>query len=250
MMEASEAGVVVEERPKTGGSRIGFGALRNREFTLFWSGQAISQTGTWMQQFAQGWVVATLASSALALASVNLAASIPILLLTPFGGVAADRMDRRRILLFTQTVLAVLAIVLGVVIQAGDLRLWEVWLVALLLGVATAYDLSAYQAFYPQLVEREDLPQAIALNQATFHGSRIIGPALASWLVARWGTAAAFYANGASFLAVIGSLLLIRPAPAIGTTGHTRLSIGEGVRYVREHPHIVALLGAVKKQGR
>jgi len=243
MMKASEAGVVVAERPKMGGSKIGLGALRSRGFALFWSGQAISQTGTWMQQFAQGWVVATLASSALALASVNLAASIPILFLTPLGGVAADRMDRRRILLFTQTVLAVLAIVLGVVIQAGHLRLWEVWLVALLLGVATAYDLPAYQAFYPQLVEREDLPQAIALNQATFHGSRIIGPAVASWVVARWGTAAAFYANGASFLAVIGSLLLIRPAPAAGTTGQTRLSMGEGVRYVREHPHIVALLG-------
>jgi len=243
MTEASEGGVVVAERPKTGWSRIGIGALRSREFALFWSGQAISQTGTWMQQFAQGWVVATLASSALALASVNLAASIPILFLTPFGGVAADRMDRRRILLFTQTVLAVLAIVLGVVIQAGHLQLWEVWLVALLLGVATAYDLPAYQAFYPQLVEREDLPQAIALNQATFHGSRIIGPAIASWVVARWGMAAAFFANGASFLAVIGSLLLIRPAPAAGTTGHTRLSMGEGVRYVREHPHIVALLG-------
>ena len=86
MTEASEDGVVVAERPKTGGSRIGFGALRSREFALFWSGQAISQTGTWMQQFAQGWVVATLASSAFALASVNLAASIPILFLTPFGG--------------------------------------------------------------------------------------------------------------------------------------------------------------------
>jgi|SRR5271157_1020352 len=243
MMEASESRVAAAERPKTGGSSIGLGALRNREFALFWSGQAISQTGTWMQQFAQGWVVATLASSAFALASVNLAASIPILFLTPFGGVAADRMDRRRILLFTQTVLAVLAIVLGVLIQAGHLRLWEVWLVALLLGAATAYDLPAYQAFYPQLVEREDLRQAIALNQATFHGSRIIGPAIASWLVARWGTAAAFYANGASFLAVIGSLLLIRPASAAGRTGHTRLSMAEGVRYVREHPHVVALLG-------
>jgi len=242
-MEASDSRVVAAERPKTGGSSIGLGALRNREFALFWSGQAISQTGTWMQQFAQGWVVATLASSAFALASVNLAASIPILFLTPFSGVAADRMDRRRILLFTQTVLAVLAIVLGVLIQASHLRLWEVWLVALLLGVATAYDLPAYQAFYPQLVEREDLRQAIALNQATFHGSRIIGPAIASWLVARWGTAAAFYANGASFLAVIGSLLLIRPAAAAGRTGHTRLSMAEGVRYVREHPHIVALLG-------
>ena len=219
-------------------------ALRNREFALFWSGQAISQTGTWMQQFAQGWVVTTLASSALALASVNLAASIPILILTPFGGVAADRMERRRILLVTQSALAALAVVMGVLIDADCLHLWHVWLIAALLGVATAYDLPAYQSFFPQLVEREDLPQAIALNQATFHGSRIIGPAIASWLVARWGMAAAFFANGASFLAVIGSLLLIRPRAAmVDRTAHMRLSMAEGVRYVRQRPNMIALLG-------
>ena len=137
-------------------------ALRKPEFALFWGGQAISQTGTWMQQFAQGWLVTTLASSALALAFVNLAASIPILILTPLGGVAADRMDRRRILLITQSVLAVLAVVMGLLIQAGHLRLWHVWAIAVLLGVATAYDLPAYQSFFPQLVEREELSQAIA----------------------------------------------------------------------------------------
>lgn len=124
-----------------------------------------------MQQFAQGWVATTLASSALALASVNLAASVPILILTPYGGVAADRVDRRRILLVTQTVPALLAIVLGLLVQAGHLQLWHVWLSALLLGVVTAYDLPAYQSFFPQLVNREDLPQAIALNQATFSGT-------------------------------------------------------------------------------
>jgi len=218
-------------------------ALRKREFALFWSGQAISQTGTWMQQFAQGWVVTTLASSAFALASVNLAASIPILILTPFGGVAADRMDRRRILLFTQSVLAVLAVALGVLIQASHLQLWHVWMIAVLLGIATAYDLPAYQSFYPQLVEKEDLPQAIALNQAAFHGSRIIGPAIASWFVAQWGMAAAFFANGTSFLAVIGSLLLIKPRDVTGGRTNKRLSMAEGVRYVRENPQIVALLG-------
>ena len=218
-------------------------ALQKREFALFWSGQAISQTGTWMQQFAQGWVVTTLASSAFALASVNLAASIPILILTPFGGVAADRMDRRRILLFTQSVLAVLAVALGVLIQASHLQLWHVWMIAVLLGIATAYDLPAYQSFYPQLVEKEDLPQAIALNQAAFHGSRIIGPAIASWFVAQWGMAAAFFANGTSFLAVIGSLLLIKPRDVTGGRTNKRLSMAEGVLYVREHPQIVALLG-------
>jgi len=218
--------------------------LGNREFALFWSGQSISQTGTWMQQFAQGWVVTTLAASALALASVNFAASIPMLILMPFGGVAADRLERRRILLVTQSVMAVLAVLLGVLIQAHLLRLWHVWLIALLLGVATAYDVPAYQSFYPQLVDTEDLPQAIALNQATFHGSRIIGPAVASWLVALWGMAAAFFANGVSFLAVIGSLLLIKPraATAASPVG-TRQFMAEGVRYIRERQNILALFG-------
>jgi MFS family permease len=238
------AAALPPEIPTAGPPRSVLGALRNREFTLFWSGQAISQTGTWMQQFAQGWVVTTLASSALALASVNLAASIPILILTPFGGVAADRMDRRRILLVTQTVLALLAVAMGVLIQAGHLQLWQVWLIALLLGVATAYDLPAYQSFFPQLVDRDDIPRAIALNQATFHASRIIGPAIASGLVARWGTAAAFFANGASFLAVIGSLLLIRArAVTSNETVRTRLFMVEGVQYVRERPQMLALLG-------
>jgi MFS family permease len=234
---------VAEAWPGRGKPRSVLGALGNREFALFWSGQAISQTGTWMQQFAQGWVVTTLAASAFALASVNFAASIPILIVTPFGGVAADRMERRRILLVTQSVLAVLAVLMGVLVQAGHLRLWQVWSIAAVLGLATAYDLPAYQSFFPQLVEREDLSQAIALNQATFHGSRIIGPAIASWFVARWGMAAAFFANGASFLAVIGSLLLIRPRAAMGgVIEHTRFSMAEGVSYVRERQHILALL--------
>jgi len=219
-------------------------ALRNREFALFWGGQAVSQTGTWMQQFAQGWVVTSLAPSALALASVNLAASIPTLILMPFGGVTADRMERRRILLVTQWAMGVLAVLMGALIQSGRLQLWHVWLIAGLLGLATAYDLPAYQSFYPQLVKKEDLPQAIALNQATFNGSRIIGPAIAAWLVARWGMAAAFFANGASFLAVIGSLLLIAPRAA-ATRGptNTRHFMAEGLRYVRKQPHLLALFG-------
>jgi MFS family permease len=167
-----------------------------------------------------------------------------MLILMPFGGVAADRMERRRILLVTQSVMAVLAVLLGALIQAHHIRLWHIWVIALLLGLATAYDLPAYQSFYPQLVETEDLPQAIALNQATFHGSRIIGPALASWFVALWGMAAAFFANGLSFLAVIGSLLLIKPGAATAASPvGTRQFMAEGVRYVRERQNILAVFG-------
>jgi MFS family permease len=218
--------------------------LGNRDFTLFWSGQAISQIGTWMQQFAQGWVITTLAGSAFALASVNFAASIPMLILMPFGGVVADRMERRRILLVTQWVMALLAVLMGVLIHVGRLHLWHVWVVAFLLGLATAYDMPAYQSFYPQLVQPEALPQVIALNQASFHGSRIIGPALASWFVARWGMAAVFFANAASFLAVIGSLLTIKPRAAVAPGGMSKWRfMAEGMRYVRERKNIMALFG-------
>jgi MFS family permease len=237
-------GALAGEVPEKTSARSVVRVLRNREFALFWSGQAISQTGTWMQQFAQGWVVTTLAGSAFALASVNFAAAIPMLLLMPFGGVVADRMERRRILLVTQWVMALLAVLMGVLIHADRLQLWHVWVIALLLGLATAYDMPAYQSFYPQLVEPEDLPQAIALNQASFHGSRIIGPALASWFVARWGMAAAFYANAASFIAVIGSLHSIKPrAAAAGSRASTFHFLAEGVRYVRERNNIMALFG-------
>src|SRR5260370_10243269 len=161
--------------------------LRHREFAIFWAGQAISLVGTWMQAFAQGWVVTGLTTSAFALGLVNFCNSIPTLVLMPFGGVAADRLERRRILVWTQFTMLILAAVMGALIATHRLHLWHIYVIALLLGVATAYDLPAYQAFYPQLVDREDLSQAISLNHATFHGSRIIVPAAPSVRVALSG---------------------------------------------------------------
>jgi MFS family permease len=234
--------------PAAGRGRGGLavlGVLRHREFALFWSGQTISLVGTWMQAFAQGYVVTRLTSSATALGLVNFAMSVPTLLLMPFGGVAADRLERRRILIYTQWAMLVLAAVFGALIALHRLEIWHVYLIALVLGVATAYDLPAYQSFYPQLVEPGELPQAISLNQATFHGSRIIGPAVAAVLVHRWGEAAAFFANGASFLAVIVTLLMIRarPAAAPGRGGSMLTIMREGFQYVRERPEMQALLG-------
>lgn len=198
-----------------------------------------------MQGFAQGWVVANLTKTAFALGLVNFLMSVPTLLLMPIGGVVADRMERRQVLIYTQWLMLVLAAIMGVLVFTGRLELWHVYLIAIPTGIATAFELPAYQSFYPQLVEKEDLPQAISLNQATFHGSRIIGPALASGFVALWGTAAAFFANAASFLAAIGTLLLIqrRPPASSDRKTSTRNFMGEGFRYVKERPELQSLLG-------
>lgn len=219
--------------------------LRHREFAIFWVGQAVSLVGTWMQGFAQGWVVANLTTTAFALGLVNFLMSVPTLVLMPLGGVAADRLERRQILIYTQWLMMVLALAMGILVLTGRLELWHVYLIAIPTGIATAFELPAYQSFYPQLVEKEDLSQAISLNQATFHGSRIIGPALASAFVAVWGMAAAFFANALSFLGVIGSLLLIRRRPPASTDrgSSTRSFMAEGFRYVKERPELQALLG-------
>src|SRR5436309_4783093 len=129
--------------------------LRHREFAIFWSGQLVSLIGSWMQAFAQGWVVTSLTTSALALGLVNFCSSAPTLLLMPFGGVVADRLERRRILIVTQWVMLFLALAMGWLIATHRLVIWHVYVIALLLGVATAYDMPAFQSFYPQLVDRE-----------------------------------------------------------------------------------------------
>lgn len=239
----------VEQAPPPGNTaRRGPAALhvlRHREFALFWAGQGISLVGTWMQGFAQGWLVQGLTTSAFALGLINFASSIPTLILMPLGGLAADRSERRQILIGTQWVMMLLAAITGWLIATHQLQLWHLYPIALALGVCTAFELPAYQSFYPQLVEREDLPRAIALNQAAFHGARIIGPAVAAWFVARWGTQAAFFANAASFLAVIATLSMIkrRPAAVQRAGSSAGAMIREGVQYVRQRPLLTTLLG-------
>lgn len=245
--EESEASAPAAEAPpaaQPGGMAV-LQVLRRREFAMFFVGQSISLIGTWMQAFAQGWVVTTLTASAFALGLVNFASSIPTLVLMPFGGVAADRQDRRKILIWTQWMMMVLAVAMGLLIATDRLQLWHLYGIALLLGVATAYELPAFQSFYPQLVDRSEMSQAISLNQSAFHGSRIIGPALAGVLVKLWGTAAAFFANGVSFLAVIVSLSFIRSRPPAveGAAGSAGSMMREGFQYVRERPCLQALLG-------
>ena len=185
-------------------------ALGNPNFRLFWSGNFLSNIGTWMQNVAQGWLVLVLTNSAFWLGVVGFAGSIPFLFFSLFGGVVADRVDKRRLLLVTQTVMMVLAFVLAALAWFKVITIWELVVIAFLNGVAMSMNAPSYQALVPRLVKREDLTNAIALNSAQFNMSRIVGPSLGGYAMALFGMAGNFFLNGVSFLAVLWALLRIR----------------------------------------
>ena len=168
-------------------------ALRNPNFRLFWSGNFLSNIGTWMQNVAQGWLVLTLTNSAFWLGVVGFAGSIPFLFFTLFGGVIADRVNKRRLLLVTQTVMMLLAFMLAALTWLKIITVWEVVALAFLNGMAMAMNAPSYQALVPRLVQREDLTNAIALNSAQFNMSRILGPTLGGYAMALVGVAGNFF---------------------------------------------------------
>ncbi len=185
-------------------------ALRNPNFRLFWSGNFLSNIGTWMQNVAQGWLVLLLTNSAFWLGVVGFAGSIPFLLFTLFGGVIADRADKRRLLLVTQTIMMVLAFLLAGLAWFKVITVWEVAAIAFLNGMAMSMNAPSYQAMVPRLVKREDLTNAIALNSAQFNMSRILGPSLGGYAMMAFGVAGNFFLNGVSFLAVLWALTRIQ----------------------------------------
>ncbi len=220
-------------------------ALSERDFRVVWTGQAISMTGTWMQMIAQGLLVLTLWNSALALGLLTFANAIPSLVVMLFGGVLADRADKRRILLATQMVMGALALAVGVLVVADAIQYWMLIAATIGLGVAFGYDMPAYQAFLPELVPPEKIGQVVALNSSTFHGTRMVGPALAGAIIGAFGIAAAYFLNAASFLAVIFSLLIVRRRPAARPEGPAMSTIDglkEGIRHARGRPNLRVFL--------
>ncbi|HEV2224662.1 MAG TPA: MFS transporter, partial [Candidatus Acidoferrales bacterium] len=187
-----------------------FRALRYRNFQLFFAGQLISLVGTWMDNIAEAWLVYRLTGSSLLLGTVAFAGQIPVFLLAPIGGMVADRWDRRRVVIATQTASMVLAGILAGLTLSGRVKVWEVILLASLMGVVNAFDIPARQAFLVDMVGREDLMNAIALNSSMFNGARVIGPAIAGILVASIGEGWCFFANSVSYVAVIAGLLMMR----------------------------------------
>lgn len=191
-----------------------FRALRHRDFRLLWTGQLVSLSGSWMQSVAQGWLVLRLSDSPFLLGLVGFCSYAPVLALSLLGGVAADRVARRRALLWTQGGAMVLAAILALLTGAGVVRVWHVAIIAIGLGTVTAFDIPIRQALLQELVGREDLPNAIALNSMAFNAARLIGPAVAGIALAAWGETVCFALNALSFLAVLAGLARMSPRPA------------------------------------
>ncbi|HKF52937.1 MAG TPA: MFS transporter [Candidatus Acidoferrales bacterium] len=220
-----------------------FRALQHRNFQLFFGGQLISLIGTWMDTVAEAWLVYRLTGSSLLLGTVAFAGQIPVFLLAPIGGMVADRLNRRSIVVATQTASMILAGILAALTISGRVKVWEVVLLAALMGVVNAFDIPARQAFLVEMVGREDLMNAIALNSSMFNGARVIGPAIAGILVASIGEGWCFFANSVSYIAVIAGLLLMKinrrsPEAVASMLEH----IAEGFRFVQETKPIFALL--------
>ena len=223
----------------------GLRALHHRDFRLFWTGQLVSLIGTWMQSVGQSWLVLELTNSPFRLGLIGALQFGPILLFSFVAGAISDRARKRRLLLGTQSALMLQAFTLTALVWSGHVQFWHVAVLAALYGCATTLDIPTRQSYMANLVPRGDLMSAIALNSAVFNGARVVGPAAAGLLVARYGTAVAFLLNGASFIAVIGALAAIHtegtPRPRSGRG--MGAEIAEGVRYALGTPRIAFVLG-------
>ncbi|HET9307778.1 MAG TPA: MFS transporter [Candidatus Sulfotelmatobacter sp.] len=219
-------------------------ALRHRNFQLFFGGQLISLIGTWMQTVAQSWLVYRLTGSGLLLGAVGFASQIPVFLVAPLGGITADRANRQRIVIATQTASMILAFILAALTLSGKVQVWHIFVLAALLGVVNAFDIPGRQSFLVDMVGKDDLMNAIALNSSMFNGARVIGPAVAGVLVARLGEGWCFFANAVSYIAVIAGLMMMRvhaPARVSAKTSPWK-HIVEGFQFVNRTAPIRALL--------
>jgi MFS family permease len=231
----------------------GFRALEMRNYRLYWFGQLISQTGSWMQTTAQAWLVLQLTRSPLALGLVTTLQFLPIMLLSLFGGVLSDRVPKHRLVLITQIASLIQASVFGTLVAVGAIQLWHVYVLAAIQGIIVAIDNPARQAFAVELVGREHLANAVALNSLLFNGARIVGPALAGLIIAKIDIAPTLLLNAASFVAVIAGLLMMDPAAFSSTppasTGRAGRRLIEGLAYVWNTPSVMLIMIVVAAIG-
>jgi MFS family permease len=229
-------------------------AFRSRNYRLFVAGQLVSLIGTWMQSVAQSWLIYRLTGSAALLGLIGFAGQIPIFILAPLGGVMADRVNRHRVLIATQTAMMLLAFALAALTLEGAVRVWHILVLASLLGIANAFDIPARQAFLVERVGKDDIVNAIALSSSMMNGARIVGPAVAGLVVAAVGEGWCFLLNGLSYVAVIIALLLMTIAPRKDV--HPRVStwhsVVEGFSFAwhtRPVRALLMLLGLVSVMG-
>ncbi len=241
------AEVLAESEPSA--RRLGFGvgrtfaSLAHRDFLLFWTGAWLSNIGTWLQIIALGWLVVEMTNSSIHLGLLSFASSIPVFFLSFAAGIWADRTDKKMLILWMQVALMVLAALLGVLVTLRIQTIWSIIVLAFLSGVASTFSFPAWQAYISEIVPRENLLNAIALNAAQFHAARLLGPTLAGFIVAFSGAAACFYLNAASFLAVIAALLLMKRTPRRRRDGRSPLEeFKEGLGYILGNRLILYLL--------
>lgn len=247
---------LVNEQQQVKGLLRTFVALRHRNFRLFWFGQLISLIGTWMQSIGQAWLVLELTHSAWLLGVVGALQFLPVMFLSLFGGVLADRFPKRKVLLFTQSFAMLQAAILWILIVTGQVQIWQVLVLAAMLGLNNAFDMPTRQAFVVEMVGREDLPNAIALNSSLFNMARIVGPGLGGLIIAWLGVAPLFLLNAISFIAVIVGLALIkmddlhaqaRYSASMQKTAKqsTFQSLREGLAYVAQTPSVLLIIAVI-----
>ena len=218
-------------------------ATRHRDFRLFLTGQFISQCGTWIQTVASGWLVLQLTNSAFAVGLVTALGSLPILLLTLYGGVVADRVNKRRFVLTMQSLMVLEGLTLGILILTGRITVHWVMALAVFFGTLSAFEVPTRQALIADIIPRRDLLNAIALNSSAFNVARVIGPAIAGVLISTAGIAACYLVNAASYLAVIASLMMMRKdTPPIPSTVSPLEALLQGFRYIFGNPWPRALI--------
>lgn len=251
--ESAVSQAIVEQEKRVKGFLRAFVALRHRNYRLFWSGQLISLIGTWMQTTGQAWLVLQLSHSAWILGLVGALQFLPVMVFALFGGVLADRLPKRRVLLFTQSFAMTQAAVLWILVATNTVQLWHVMVLASLLGLTNSLDMPTRQAFVVEMVGRDDLPNAIALNSSVFNVARILGPGIGGLIIAWLGEAPLFLMNAISFIPVITSLTLIdlsqlhaqAKRQANGPKQGTLQSLREGLSYVARNPAVRLVITVV-----
>src|SRR4029077_7741932 len=224
--------------------------LRNAPFRRYIIGSLISDTGSWMQVMAQGWVMATLTSKAIWLGMANLAAGLPMLLLTLVGGAAADRFDKRKILLITQFVQIGIACGIGFLVLKGQIEIWEILAFAVLLGISNSFEMPTQSALVPELVGRSEIQSGISIDRSVFHGSRVLGPTIGGYLINWLGNASAFFANVLSFVALIIAIWSLPPRPKGTAEEEEKRASGikDGFRFVAKDAPSLAMVTLIATQ--